>query len=951
MIIRNSGIALPEVIKMFEHAAIGVALIESYTGRFLHINQCYCDMVGYTLQEMSSGRTFHEITHPDDLQKDLDNMERLRSNELREFTMEKRYFHKNGSIVWVKLTAASTWQPGEKPYAHIAIVENITAHKSTQASLRVLNEALHNLASPVVLTDPDLRITYVNPSFQEMLGFSEKELQGMDVERLRVQDPNYPNQRFLARYNPEIRASSSGELNCLNSEGALIPVHASFAPLHNKQGGLNGYVGHFIDMTLAHQREKDLRESQRQLTTLLSNLPGMAYRCRNDEQWTMEFISSGCSALTGYKETEFLYNKQLAYADIVLPQDREPLANEVRQAVAEERPFRLRYRIRRKDGQIRWVWEQGQKVSNPFKEPGYLEGFVTDITEQVTAEENLKLTSKAFENSAEGIIITDANANILRVNQAFVDITGYTREEVIGQNPRFLQSGRHGGSFYKEMWETIHRDGYWRGEIWNRRKDGTTFPEWEHISSVVNAKNIITHYIAIFSDITTIKQSQEKLNYLAHHDPLTNLPNRTLFIDRLEKAILRAQRNQSNFLVIFLDLDRFKHINDSLGHLIGDLLLQHVARRLTSAIRKNDTVARLGGDEFVLLLEDIGNKSAIASMAEKLMAEFHVPFMLDDHEVRVTPSIGICLFPEDGEDSETLLRNADAAMYRAKGDGRNTYQFYTHELTQRAYERVLMENRLSQAIAKDELLLHYHPQIDLTTGKVIGAEALIRWQHPEMGLVPPSDFIPLSEETGLIHPIGKWVLQEACCQGKRWMEQGIELDRIAVNIAGAQLQRGNLLSEVKQTLQDTQLPPNKLELEVIENFIMQQATSGIHQLKEIRDLGVTLSIDDFGTGYSSLSYLKLLPIQKLKIDRSFVADIPHDSDDIAITKAIIALGQSLGLTVIAEGVENEQQLEFLNQEGCQEAQGYFYAKPMCAEDFEVFLQHWNHTLTERESRA
>jgi diguanylate cyclase (GGDEF)-like protein/PAS domain S-box-containing protein len=549
-------------------------------------------------------------------------------------------------------------------------------------------------------------------------------------------------------------------------------------------------------------------------------------------------------------------------------------------------------------------------------------------------EERLRLSASVFEHSVEGVVITDPEGAIVDVNRAFNDILGYSREEVLGENPRLWQSGRHDKEFYLSMWRSLSETGQWRGELWNRRKDGSTFPEWLTINDVRNEQGELTHYIGIFSDISQIKQSQEQLDYLAHHDPLTELPNRLLLLERLTHAISRAYRQRIQLAVIFLDLDRFKQINDSLGHPHGDLLLQYVSDRLSHEIRSDDTLARIGGDEFVLLLEGVNRTDAVAHAAQKLVSLFDVPFNLDGHEVTVSASLGISIYPQDGDEPTLLLRNADAAMYRAKELGRNNYQFYTQELTQNALKRAAMENSLRHSVDRNELYLLYQPKVELVSGRMIGAESLLRWQSTDFGLVSPATFIPLAEESGLIHGIGKWILNEVCRQGKVWLDSGYEIGRIAVNISGLQIQRGRLVEEVTQALEENTLPSEKLELEVTEGFIMEDPEFAIRQLSFLREIGVELSIDDFGTGYSSLSYLKRLPIDKLKIDQSFVREIPHDQDDMAITDAVIAMGQTLGLSVIAEGVETDVQVDFLTSHGCSEGQGYLFSKPVRSEEFE-----------------
>jgi diguanylate cyclase (GGDEF)-like protein/PAS domain S-box-containing protein len=564
-------------------------------------------------------------------------------------------------------------------------------------------------------------------------------------------------------------------------------------------------------------------------------------------------------------------------------------------------------------------------------------GVTRDVSERLHTEEKLRLSAAVVESTREGVLITDADSHIMAINRAFTEITGYQEQEVIGRKPSFLASGRHGRDFYQAMWSSIRTAGCWQGELWNRRKDGELFPEWLTINVVKDADGRIINYVGVFSDISQLKRSQNQLEYLAHHDPLTGLPNRLLLNAWLEHALLRAERNQSLGAILFLDLDRFKHINDSLGHSVGDELLIQVANRFRQAVRRDDAVARLGGDEFTVLLENIREGEDAALLAEKLINALIEPFSVEGQQFFIGVSIGISIFPQDGNTVEQLLRNADAAMYRAKEEGRNTYRFYKEEMTTHALAHIVLQGQLRQAIERRELLLHYQPQVDLDGGRLIGLEALVRWEHPERGLITPAQFIPLAEDTGLILPLGEWVLRNACAQGKSWLDRGVDFGRIAVNIADQQLQRGNLYATVRQALEASGLPAERLELEITENFVMKEAERACDLLRAIRNLGVTLTIDDFGTGYSSLAYLKLLPVDKLKIDKSFVRDLPHDENDAAIARAVIALGHSLQFTVIAEGVETQAQRERLLQDGCDKAQGYLYGRPMPADRIEKFI--------------
>ena len=471
------------------------------------------------------------------------------------------------------------------------------------------------------------------------------------------------------------------------------------------------------------------------------------------------------------------------------------------------------------------------------------------------------------------------------------------------------------------------------GEIANRRKNGEVYPSWLTISAVRNRDQAITHFVAVFADISSLKHAQARLDYQAHHDPLTGLPNRTLFENRLQAALANQQESGNQGAVLFLDLDRFKHINDSLGHPIGDLLLQNIAVRLKEQLRDIDTVARLGGDEFIILLPGLQQASDAQYLANKLLACFTPPFQAGEHEFFISASIGTSLYPQDGMDVATLVKNADAAMYRSKAKGRNRVEGYTRDLTAQAKERVALEHELRRAIERDELSLYYQPKLSLKTQQLIGAEALIRWHHPTFGDVSPEHFIALAEENGMILQIGDWVLEQACQQMHAWQTAFERFGPLSVNLAGAQLRQPNLLSRIEQLLRDYRLEPGCLQLEITENFIMSQAEEALDVLHQLKHLGVQLAIDDFGTGYSSLSYLKRLPLDFLKIDQSFIRGLPDDPHDVAIVRAIIALGHSMQFTIIAEGVETPAQQTFLAAEGCEQMQGYIVSLPLPPELF------------------
>ncbi|WP_127478305.1 putative bifunctional diguanylate cyclase/phosphodiesterase [Sulfurivermis fontis] len=563
-----------------------------------------------------------------------------------------------------------------------------------------------------------------------------------------------------------------------------------------------------------------------------------------------------------------------------------------------------------------------------------------DITRQKNIEASLQLYAKVFANTAEGIAITDAETRYLEVNDAFCRITGYSETELLGQTPKMLQSGRHDEEFYAALRHSLATTGQWQGEILDRAKDGRIIPLLLSINTVYDADGNLTNYITIVTDITSLKETQTRLDFLAHHDPLTELPNRLLFTARLEHAIERAARDHDLFGLLFIDLDRFKTINDSLGHQFGDRLLIEVARRLRGLVRRADTIARLGGDEFVVLLERLNIPGEATTLAHKIVSAMRQPFHLHDSELHVGCSIGITLYPEDGTDAVTLLKNADTAMYRVKDSGRDGYCKFSPDLSEAADEKLTLENALRLAIRDQQLLLHYQPIIDLRQQRIIAVEALARWPHAERGMVPPDQFIPLAEETKLILPLGAWVAGEAIAQFMRWRAQGIAPEYISINASGVQLFHPSFADTLFALLREHQMEGRCLQVELTENVLLRDINSCRHVLERLRDHGVRIAIDDFGTGYSSLAYLKQLPIDDLKIDRSFVRDIPGDANDCAITEAIIGMARNLGLETVAEGVETLEQEKFLAHVGCNKVQGYHYARPLTASGFADFHRHF-----------
>ena len=559
---------------------------------------------------------------------------------------------------------------------------------------------------------------------------------------------------------------------------------------------------------------------------------------------------------------------------------------------------------------------------------------------QRVLNEKLRLYATIFEYSQEGIIITDRQNNIVAVNQAFSKITGYAENEVLDKNPHCMSSGRHDRKFYEKMWNELITFGHWRGELWNRCKDGRIKPEWASISVVYDDNGEIANHISVFSDISERKKTEERIEFLAHHDPLTKLPNRLLTRDRFVLAAKEASRDTSSIAILYIDLDSFKYVNDTFGHPVGDQLLLSVTERLKSHVRDTDTISRQGGDEFMILLPGIRDTGIIHRIASGILEKLSSPFDIAGHTVGISASIGIAFYPEHGENFDIVMKNADAAMYTAKNSGKNAYRVFSDEMNVDVLDKLQLRAHLSNALQNDEFHIVFQPQINTMTEQIIGAEVLCRWTNPVLGVVPPNRFISLAEESGLINPLGEWILEQACFQGKRWFDSGIPPFVIAVNVSAQQFNHSDLFLTVQKALEKSGLQARHLELEFTETGLLKNVERSLDTIEKLRTLGVKLSIDDFGTGYSSLIYLKQFKVEKLKIDQSFIRDI-EDSEDMGIVRAIIQMGHTLQMGVIAEGVETERQKNLLTGLECHEIQGYLISKPLPAGEFRTFVERWN----------
>jgi len=670
----------------------------------------------------------------------------------------------------------------------------------------------------------------------------------------------------------------------------------------------------------------ELDYANKHINQIVNLSPAVIYTLKPNAAgaFSPDFISENIYQITGYAKDEWL--KDDFWINHIHTEDLTAVL-ESQNSLFKTGSLNHQYRFNHANGGYIWIEDQLTLARDDNGQPIEIVGAWLDITERLLAEEKLRINAKVFESSRDGIVITDEYNKIISVNNAFTRITGYEAEEAIGKNPRMLASGHLAESFYSAMWDSIGTMGYWQGEVINHRKNGEAYTQWLSISTIKGADGKVSQHIGIITDISERKMAEERIQFLSNFDPLTNLPNRNLLNDRTKLALATAKRLRSVATLMLLDLDRFKLINESLGPTIGDQLIKELAERFVAFMRPEDTICRQGGDEFILLLPNTDAEGA-AHVAKKLLDIVAQPFNFNGQKIVLTASIGIAAYPQDGESFEQLTQSADAALYRAKYEGRNNFQFFARQMHEQAHDILLLENELRNAIEHEEFLLYYQPQYDSQTSKIVGLEALIRWQHPERGMVSPAVFIPIAEESGLISEIGDWVLRTAVKQLATWQEAGLQAVPVAVNLSVVQFQQDTLYGSVCQILRDTKVDPSMLELELTEGIAMEDSERTLNVLNQLNALGVRLSIDDFGTGYSSLSYLKKFKIDKLKIDQSFVRGLGSHPQDAAIITAIISMAKSLSFKTIAEGVETLEQLNFLIQHGCDEIQGYYFSKPI-----------------------
>ncbi|GAO37404.1 PAS/PAC sensor-containing diguanylate cyclase/phosphodiesterase [Sulfuricella sp. T08] len=863
---------------------------------------------------------------------------------------EYRIFRPDGTERWIYARAFPVRDAEGKVNRVAGIAEDITERKQAEIALRQecdLNRRYLDTAQTLMVAlDCEGRIAMINRAGCALLGYKEDELLGRNWFATCLPQHRHILDKVLSIFhkllagNVDAVEHFENPVLCRDGSERLIAWHNT--TLCDEHGQVIGTLGSGDDITARKQAENALQENEELLTSVLGLLPVGV--------WIMDaegnIASANAAAQQIWAGARYVGIEQFGeykgwWSDSKKP--IEPHEWAAARAIEKgETSIEEEIEIECFDGTHKIILNSALPIRGS---DGAISGAIIvnqDITARKQAEAELHIAATAFD-SQECLMITDADGVILRVNQAYAKNTGYTAEELVGQKPSLLRSGRHTADFYRAMWETINRTGTWQGEIWDRRKNGEIFPKWLTISAVKGGDGVVTHYIGSHIDITERKAAEQEIHHLAFYDPLTQLPNRRLLLDRLQQVLASSTRSGREGAVLFIDLDNFKTLNDTLGHEIGDLLLQQVAQRLVSCIREGDTMARFGGDEFVMVLADLSEQPIEAAaqteaVGNKILATLSQPYLLATHEYNITSSIGATLFRDHQTGMDDLFKQADIAMFQAKKAGRNTLRFFDPKMQEAISERVALEGELRKALEKHQFQLYYQIQVD-SSHRPLGAEALIRWIHPERGLVSPMDFIPLAEETGLILPIGLWVLETACAQLKAWQQEALTRDLVlAVNVSAKQFRQADFVAQVQAAVQRHAINPMLLKLELTESMLLENIEDIIATMNTLKKISVQFSLDDFGTGYSSLQYLKQLPLNQLKIDRSFVRDIVDDINDRAVVRATIAMAQSLNLNVIAEGVETEEQRQLLLNIGCTHYQGYLFSKPVPIEQFEALLK-------------
>ncbi len=806
-----------------------------------------------------------------------------------------------------------------------------------EAQLKQINEQtlLSNLMNQVsdgifIIRERDMQIVEVNQQACINLGYTTEELVGRSIKEISSTAAEMDVEHFKQTLIE--KKYTMHRTNHKHRNGRLIPVEASITQL--TLGDEHYHLSVARDISERLESEAALRESEETYRSVLDTaLDGFWII---DNQGKIADVNPAYCQMSGYDREELL---QMDVPDLNVKETLQDTLKRI-DKIKQLGSAQFTSKHRRKDGSL---FDIEVKVTYWPKHGGRFFAYLRDITEQNRDQLRLKQAAAVFENTREAVMMVSANRRIQMVNKAFTQMTGYSETQIIGQSPAILQSNQHSKNFYKAMWRTIRTVGHWQGELISRRADGSTYPELLNISVVRNNQGQISHYVGVFADLTQQRESESKLAYLDYHDPLTGLANRKNLIVRAEHAIHQAEKEQGQVALMLLDLDRFKNVNDSYGHKAGDELLKQIARALDNGIPHVDTLCRLGGDEFVLLFNSFHDIDELSLIANKVIKLINRPWDLSQGKrVTIGASLGISLSPQNGNDAHELLQHADAALYQAKAEGRSRFSFFSEQLTENARHRLELETRMHHALQSEELRVYFQPQIDIKENKLIGAEALVRWQDPEFGLQSPANFIELCEQNGQINEIGRQVLLQTCRQGRQWLDAGYPSMVLAVNLSANQIGSHILFDQIYDILHETGFPANCLELELTESALMTETEETIALLEKFRAMGIHIAIDDFGTGYSSFTYLKRFPIDVLKIDKSFIDEIEYKSEDREIVSAMIAMGHALGIRVLAEGVETQNQLNILTEMKCDIYQGYLCSKPAPAEIFESQLQQTEH---------
>ena len=903
--------------------------------------------------------TFLDAIHPDDRAMVGKTYTDSLKNRTPYITIVHRLLFPDQRVKFVREWCETQYDQEGSPVRSIGTTQDITERKQVEEMLRQSEERFRFLtenATDMVyrMSLPDGRNEYVSPASIRLFGYAPEEFYNSPLLIRKVMPPDwqvYFEERWAKLVAGEMPPFY--EYPIIRKSGETRWMNQRNSPILDSSGKLIAIQGVVTDITERKQAEEEIRalnlSLEEQVRERTKELLAKEEQLRETLALNDSILMKSAMGIAAYRQDGQCVMANPSLASIVGGTQEQLLKQNFRQLSswqalglleAAERVLATGAREAREVRYLtsfsRDIWVRGQLSRFTSRGEPHLLLMLENITEKKSTEDELCIAASVFKNSSEGILVTDAGGIIMSVNPAFTEITGYTEEEALGRKISLLRSDRHGAEFYRSMWDALTKEGCWQGEIWNRRKDGEAYLEWLSINRIEDGADAPFRYVAIFHDITELRRKDEEIRHQAFHDALTGLPNRALMQDRLLHALERAKREGGRLSVAFIDLDRFKAINDGLGHDIGDLLLQEVARRVKSRMRTADTVARLGGDEFVVLMEDLREVVDSADLAQELIAEIARPMELSGHAVEISASMGMAFYPEDGTNPLELMKRADLAMYAAKSAGRNTYRFFQQDMQDQISQRLNLEMELRRALVQRDLELHYQPKVDLATGKILGVEALVRWRHPLRGLLLPADFIPLAEECGLICELGDWVLDEVCRQSAAWQIAGRTF-KIAFNISAHQLEAGDLVARISELTTRHGISPADLELELTESTVMAHSKHAASVLARLRWIGVTVAVSDFCAGYSSLSYLRQLPLDILKINHSFVADADSNEEDGQIVKTILALGGMFKLTMEAEGIETSHQAELLQSFGCGIAQGYFFSRPLPAREFEDWL--------------